>query len=157
MLNHNRQLSIVNCQLLYDSAHLLLHLGEDGRPIYADRFRQLNAEVVRLLHELYPVKSSSDREEAEICLALLMGFSATIYNVDEQEIKLQSVLERAFNVLQKIDTSLLKCRLLLYCYAGVQDEELLEKAKEIIVSWGGRELTEEEKEMIEMFNELIMK
>lgn len=140
---------------LYQSAHLLLHLGEDGSLIYADKFRQLNTEVTRLLNELYPVKGSSNEEEAEICLALLMGFSSAIYNVEGQEEKVQVVLDRAYAVLQKLEASLLKCRLLLCCYAETQDKELVQEAKEMIVSWGGRELTEEEEGMMEVYNRLI--
>lgn len=140
---------------LYDLAHTLLRLGEDGSPIYADKFRQLNTDVARLLNELYPIKGSSVEEEAAICLSLLMGFSATIYNVENQEEKVQLVLDRASEVLSKLESSLLKCRLLLYCYAEVQDKELMEEAKEIIMSWGGRELTGEEEEMMGMWNELV--
>lgn len=140
---------------LYQSAHLLLHLGEDGSPIYADQFRQLNCTVFQLVSELYPVECSSTEEEAEVCLSLLMGFSAITYNVEKQEEKVQEVLDRASNVLYVLNDSLLKCRLLLYCYAMVQDRKLLEEAKAIIMSWGGRELADEEKEIIGIYNDLI--
>ncbi|NDV81539.1 UpxZ family transcription anti-terminator antagonist [Bacteroides sp. 51] len=140
---------------LYQSAHLLLHLGEDGSPIYADKFRQLNTEVTRLLNELYPVKGSSNEEEAEICLALLMGFSSAIYSVEGQEEKVQVVLDRAYAVLQELELSLLKCRLLLCCYAETRDKELMLEAKEVILSWGGRELTEEENRVMGMYNDLM--
>jgi len=140
---------------LYQSAHLLLHLGEDGSPIYADQFRQLNSTVSRLVSELYPVQCSSAEEEAEVCLSLLMGFSAITYNVEKQEEKLQMILDRTTATLPKLDNSLLKCQLLLYCYEMVQDKELMEEAKGIIISWGGRELTEEEEEMMWMYNGMI--
>ena len=134
-----------------------MHLGEDGSPIYTDRFRELNSRVLQLVNELYPLKSLLDIEEAEICLSLLMGFSATIYNLEEQEEKLQVVLDRASQVLTRLEFSLLKCRLLISCYAEVLDKKLLEEAKEIIVNWGGRELTDDEKEMMGVYNELILK
>jgi hypothetical protein len=139
---------------LYKAAHLLLHLGKDGSPIYADQFRALSTDVIRLINELYPFSGSSNEVEAETCLSLLMGFSSTIYNVENQEEKVQKVLDRAYEVLPMLEPSLLKCRLLLYCYATVQDKELMEEARRIIISWGGRELTEEEKEMMGMWNEL---
>jgi hypothetical protein len=91
----------------------------------------------------------------------MMGLSAMAYNIEKQEEKLQTVLDWAIDALLKLDDSLLKCQLLLYCYTMVQDKELMEEAKEIIMSWGGRELTEEEKEMMgmwetngELFNKL---
>lgn len=155
MSNNTSQPSIVSFQL-YEAAHTLLHLGEDGSSIYAGEFCRLNTEVTRLLNELYPLKGASDNEEAEVCLSLLMGFSATIYNLEEQETKLQAILDRAFAVMDKLEPLLLKCRLLLYCYAEVQDKKLMEDAKEIIVGWGGRELTEEEKEMMGMYNEMVI-
>lgn len=155
MSSNNPQLPALSSQL-YESAYALIHLGDDGSPIYADTFRQLNTKVLELLNELYPLKSSSNEEEAEICLALLMGFSSTIYSLEGQEEKMQVVLDRAYAVLQKLESSLLKCQLLLYCYAEVQDKALMEEAKEIIMSWGGRELTEDEKEMMEMYNGMVI-
>lgn len=155
MPSNNSQFSILNSQL-YELAHTLWHLGEDGSPIYADKFRQLNTKITQLLDELYPAKGTSDEEEAEICLSLLMGLSSTIYNVEGQEEKMQVVLDRASKVLQNLKPSLLKCRLLLHCYAEVHDKILMEEAKEIIMSWGGRELAEGEKEMMRMYNGLIM-
>lgn len=152
---NNCQLSIVNCPL-YERAHTLLYLGEDGSPIYADEFRRLNDEVIQLIGASYPIKGSSPKEEAEICLALLMGFSAVIYTVEDQEVKIQSVLDRAFVVLRKLDASLLKCQLLLYCYTEVREKELVDEAKDIIISWGGRELIKEEKEAMGMYNGLIV-
>lgn len=151
-----QRMLFLNSQL-YKSAYELLHLGEDGSPIYADEFRRLNKEVTRLLNELYPLKGTSYKEEAEICLSLLLGFLATIYNVEGQEEKVQTLLNRTYAVLHNLEPTLLKCRLLLYCYAQTHDKELMEEAKEIIVSWGGRELTEEEKEVMKVYNGMIMK
>lgn len=148
---HTQQSSTLSSQL-YACSYELRYLGVDGSPIYAEKFRKLNTEVIQLLNELYPLKANSTHEEASVCLSLLMGFSSTIYSLRGQEAKLQSVLDRSYALLQKLEGSLLKCRLLLYCYAEVKDKALMEEAREIIMSWGGRELTEEEKEMMEMYN-----
>jgi hypothetical protein len=43
----------------------------------------------------------------------------------------------------------LKCRLLVSCYGEVFDEELAEEAHVIIDSWQGRELSEEEREVMD--------
>jgi hypothetical protein len=140
---------------LYQLSHRLLHLGEDGSPIYANEFSQLNAEVLGMADELFPVKGKDQEEEAALCVALLMGYNATIYNDGDREDKKQAVLDRAFDVLPELGDSLLKCRLLLYCYGEVYDKELIEEARQIIISWGGRELTREEKEMMELHNDLL--
>ena len=140
---------------LYQLSHRLLHLGEDGSPIYANEFSQLNAEVLRMADELFPVKGKDQEEEAALCVALLMGYNATIYNDGDREDKKQAVLDRAFDVLPELGDSLLKCRLLLYCYGEVYDKELIEEARQIIISWGSRELTREEKEMMELHNDLL--
>lgn len=150
-MSSTSQFSTLHAQL-YRSSHDLLQVGEDGSPIFAMDFSRLNTEVYRLIDALYPLTAPSDEDEAAACLALLMGFSATIYTSERQEEKIQTVLDRSFKILSKLDRSLLKCRLLLYCYMKVQDEALKEEAKEIIIGWGGRELTKEEEEVMGVWN-----
>ena len=67
-------------QNLQHIARELLYLGMDGSPIYTDHFRQLNTEVFRLSEALFSMKGTTSEEEAAICLSLLMGYNATIYN-----------------------------------------------------------------------------
>ena len=38
----------------------------------------------------------------------------------------------------------------------VQDKKLMEEAKGIIMNWGGRGLTEEEKDMMELYNDFLL-
>ena len=58
-------------------------------------------------------------------------------------------LNRALNVLPLIPASLLKVRLLTYCYGEVYAEELAKEAHVIIDSWGTFRLTAEQEEAIE--------
>lgn len=88
-------------------------------------------------------------EEASLCIALLTGYNATIYNHGDKEEKIQSVLDRCWAIIDKLSTSLLKCQLLVACYAEVFDEELAKEAHEILDGWKSRKLSEEETEALE--------
>ena len=126
-------------QNLQHIARELLYLGTDGSPIYTDHFRQLNTEVFRLSETLFSMKGATFEEEAAICLSLLMGYNATIYNDGDKESKIQSILDRSFAVLDHLPASLLKCQLLTYCYGEVFEED----------GWKSRALSEEELEVME--------
>jgi hypothetical protein len=134
---------------LYRTAHELLYLGINGEPIYADRFRELNADVYRQSEALISERGSSVEEEAALCVALLAGYKATFLNHGDKDDKVQSLLDRSWEVLAHLPASLLKCRLLVFCYGEVFDEELAKEAHAIIDSWQGRELTAEETGLID--------
>ena len=61
---------------LQRAAHDLMYLGIDGSPIYSDDLSRRNGEVYRLTTTLYnsDTKDSTVEEQANVCLALLMGF-----------------------------------------------------------------------------------
>lgn len=139
---------------LQQLAQKSLYLGLDGDPIYAEHFSRLNKEIQILSDALYSVKGDTPEEEAGICLALLMGYNATIYSDKDKEAKKQSILDRAWEVLEQLPPSLLKCQLLTYCYGEVFEEELAQEAHAIIDSWQGRELTAKEQEVVENLRNL---
>lgn len=130
-------------------AHELMYLGMDGEPVYSDTFCRLNKEVLVKSDSLFTSKSSDIEEEANICLALLMGYNATIYDNGDKEQKKQAVLDRIYNVLDKLSASLLKVRLLTYTYGEIYEEVMLEEAHVIINSWDKLALMEEQIEAIE--------
>lgn len=134
---------------LHCLTHELLNLGMDGEPIFTDRFSQLNTDVYHQSELLSLKQGDTFEEEAFLCVILLQGYHATIYNHGDKEAKMQSILSRSWTVLSHLSASLLKCRLLVACYAEVFDEELAAEAHAIIESWAGRELTEEEIELVE--------
>ena len=64
---------------LQRAAHELMYLGMDGSPVYSDDLSRRNGEVYRLTTALYNsgVKGSTVEEQANVCLALLMGYNAS--------------------------------------------------------------------------------
>ena len=116
-------------------AHELMCFGMDGTPVYSDTFCRLNKEVLVLSDSLFPVQGSGTEEEANVCLALLMGYNATIYDNGDKEQKKQIALNRACEVLGRLPASLLKVRLLAYTYGEVYEESLLQEAHTIVDSW----------------------
>lgn len=139
---------------LYALAHELLYLGVDGSPIYSDHFNHLNREVFRRANSLYIHRGTTSEEEASLCLSLLMGYTSTIYNNGDKENRIHHILNRCWDVLDNLPASLLKARLLTYCYGEVFDENLAQEAHSIINGWAGRDLTEEECEVIDLLNEI---
>ena len=133
---------------LQHAAHELMYLGMDGNPVYSDTFCRLNKEVLVKSDSLFSAQSSDVAEEANICLALLMGYNATIYDDGDKEQKKQTALNRACEVLGRLPASLLKVRLLAYTYGDVYEESLLQEAHAIIDGWGKEVMTAEQVELV---------
>ena len=134
---------------LQHAAHTLMYLGMDGEPLYSDDFCRQNKDVLLKSDSLFAAKSSDIEEEANLCLALLMGYNATIYNYGDKEQKKQEILVRAYDVLERLPDSLLKVRLLTYCYGETYEEALLQSASKIVDGWGQASLTSEQIEAVE--------
>ena len=134
---------------LQRAAHELMYLGVDGEPVYSDTFCRLNKEILVKCDSLFSAQGSDVEEEANLCLALLMGYNATIYNYGDKEQKKQEVLVRACDVLERLPDSLLKVRLLTYCYGETYEEALLQSARKIVDGWGQASLTSEQIEAAE--------
>ena len=131
-------------------ADKLLYLGIDDTPIYSDDFIRLNHEVFQKANALYHQRGSTFEEEASLCLALLKGYNATIYNDGDKEERIQTILNRCWEVLEHLSASLLKVQLLTYCYGEVFEEELAKEAHQIMDSWENKVLSEEELKVIEL-------
>ena len=136
---------------LQRAAHELMYLGMDGNPVYSDDLSRRNGEVYRLTTALYNsgVKGSTVEEQANVCLALLMGYNATIYDYGDKGQKKQAVLDRIYNVLEKLPDSLLKVRLLTYTYGEVYEESMLQEVHSIMDNWNKSALTVEQTEVME--------
>lgn len=134
---------------LQHAAHTLMYLGMDGEPLYSDDFCRQNKDVLLKSDSLFAAKSSDIEEEANLCLALLMGYNATIYNYGDKEQKKQEILVRTYDVLERLPDSLLKVRLLTYCYGETYEEALLQSARKIVDGWGQASLTSEQVEAVE--------
>nr|WP_320966023.1 UpxZ family transcription anti-terminator antagonist [Bacteroides intestinalis] len=142
---------------LQRAAHELMYLGMDGNPVYNDDLSRRNGEVYRLTTALYNsgVKGSTTEEQASVCLALLMGYSASFIDYGEKQKHVQEVLDRCWDILDVLPASLLKLRLLTACYGEVFDEPLADEARAIIASWDSISLTPEQKEAIAEFQSVV--
>ncbi len=128
-------------------------LGMDGSPVYSDDLSRRNGEVYRLTMALYRsgVKGTTIEEQANVCLALLMGYSASFVDHGEKQQHVQEVLDCCWDVLDALPASLLKLRLLTACYGEVFDESLADEGRSIIASWDSLSLTPEQQEAVDEF------
>ena len=142
---------------LQRAAHELMYLGMDGSPVYSDDLSRRNGEVYRMTTALYNsgAKGSTTEEQANVCLALLMGYSASFIDHGENQKHVQEVLDRCWDILDVLPASLLKLRLLTVCYGEVFDEPLADEARAIIASWDSASLTPEQKEAIAEFQNVV--
>lgn len=142
---------------LQRAAHDLIYLGMDGSPVYSDDLSRRNGEVYRLTTTLYNsgFKGSTVEEQANVCLALLMGYSASFIDHGEKQEHIQKVLDRCWDILEALPASLLKLRLLTACYGEVFDEPLAEEARAIIASWDSMSLTPAQQEAIDEFQNVV--
>lgn len=132
-------------------AHELMYLGTDGSPVYSDTFCRLNKEVLSASDSLYALGASDvPEEESRLCLALLMGYAATIYDHGDKSLRKERILERIRQVLPQLPGSTLKAQLLAYSYAECYDEELGRQAHDIADSWPVEGLDEKQKEVVEL-------
>lgn len=142
---------------LQRAAHDLMYLGMDGSPVYSDDLSRRNGEVYRLTTALYNsgVQGSTVEEQANVCLALLMGYNASFIDHGEKQKHVQEVLDRCWDILEVLPASLLKLRLLTVCYGEVFDEPLADEGRAIIDSWNSASLTSGQREAIEEFQNVV--
>ena len=142
---------------LQRAAHDLMYLGMDGSPVYSDDLSRRNGEVYRLTTALYNsgVQGSTVEEQANVCLALLMGYNASFIDHGEKQKHVQEVLDRCWDILEVLPASLLKLRLLTACYGEVFDEPLTDEGRAIIDSWNSASLTSGQREAIEEFQNVV--
>ena len=142
---------------LQRAAHDLMYLGMDGSPVYSDDLSRRNGEVYRLTTSLYNsgVQGSTVEEQANVCLALLMGYNASFIDHGEKQEHVQEVLNHCWDILEALPASLLKLRLLTACYGEVYDEPLADEVRKIIAGWDEESLTPEQQEAIEEFQNVV--
>ena len=134
---------------LQHAARELMYSGVDGKSVYSDTFCRLNKEILVKCDSLFLTQSPDVEEEANLCLALLMGYNATIYNDGDKEQKKQAVLDRIYPILEQLPASLLKARLLTYTYGEVYEESLLKEVHAIVDGWDKSTLIAEQLEAME--------
>lgn len=100
---------------LYHTTHALRHIGDGTDYTNANSLMQLNKDIHDLIDELYSVRGNTVEQEATLCLAILLGYSVSINAHLTDDVKKQRILERSYHVLDRLSSSLLKCRLSSLC------------------------------------------
>lgn len=94
--------------------------GNTMRYTNVNEWQEMQRELAQCMHVLVRQKGQTTEEEAEIILAILMGYTLAIRNPQH----IDMALERAERVLPLLENSVLKCHLAAFCYAESGDEEL---------------------------------
>ena len=130
--------------LLQRAAHDLMYLGMDGSPIYSDDLSRRNSEVYRLTTTLYNSGTwgTTVEEQANVCLALLKGYSASFIDHGEKQQHVQEVLRRCWDTLDTLP-------------GEVFDEPLADEGRSIIASWSVASLTAEQQEAVDEFQNVV--
>lgn len=97
---------------LQDIAGILLYSGENRGYIYTDDFSQLHKEIHGLINELYPCRGVTAEQEAALCLAILHGYSVSMYANPEDDEKKRDVLARVRIIMKTLPPSRSRERLL---------------------------------------------
>ncbi|WP_077155037.1 UpxZ family transcription anti-terminator antagonist [Bacteroides bouchesdurhonensis] len=100
---------------LYSLADRFLHIGDQNGYVYADDLSLLNKSIHNLINELVFQQGKNVEQEAALCLALLMGYSVSMYANLDDEFKKQSVLKRSRKILPTLPPSSVKEQLLIFC------------------------------------------
>ena len=100
---------------LQEMADRLLHIGERDGDAYTDNLSLLNQQIHEGINELFPLKGGTDEQEATLCLALLMGYSVSIYANPEDEVKRKIVWGRSKIIIKKLPPTSLRFQLLALC------------------------------------------
>ena len=100
---------------LHNLAHRLLHIECSGSYLYADDLSQLNKDIHDEMNELCPLRGNTLEEDASLCLALLLGYSVSMYAGWEDDLKRENILFRSLELLEILPPSLLKDDLYTVC------------------------------------------
>ena len=87
-----------------------------------EEWNQAQLHLVKALAELERLNGSTPEEEGELALAILMGYSVAIRNARN----VQLALERAKQVMPRLTDEVLKCKLAVFCYVEIPNQELAE-------------------------------
>ena len=96
---------------LQNTVHALLHKSHSMECVYIDDIARLNKEIHEQINDLYPCHGTTAEQEAALCLALLMGYSVSVYANSEDEVKKRAVLRRSQEIMKKRLPSPLKIQL----------------------------------------------
>lgn len=101
---------------LLDSVRLLLPDGSNMGYVYSEDLAQLNKSIHGQINELYSQRGKTVEQDANLCLAILMGYGVSMYANPEDEDRKQAVLGRSLNLLNVLPPSLLQQQLSAVCH-----------------------------------------
>jgi len=105
---------------LHRVAYRLAYCQDEDEYSSCNKYLEVTSWISCVCKELLYVKGTADEEEAEICLAILIGYSAIIWN-RENDKNVHKALDRAFKVLPSMSASFIKYQLLIYCYTETSE------------------------------------
>lgn len=100
---------------LHNQACRLLHIECSGSYLYADDLPELNKDIHDEMDALYPLRGSTPEQDASLCLALLLGYSVSMYASLEDDLKREHILVRSLELLATLSPSPLKNDLYTVC------------------------------------------
>lgn len=142
--------TILIARKLQKESYKLFYPQDGDEYSYIDKYQEINSRIVLWRNKLACAKGNTVEEEAEICLALLMGFNSYI----RDDSGIQEALSRTHEILPLLPSGALKCQLLVFCYGVEYEQELYEEAKHIIASWSNRGKTDEEQKIEAILNDI---
>ena len=125
------------------------HTGEGPSSTTQQVLYQQSEELIGCIIEKYP-DSVEETVKAQTLLTMMDA-----YEVLGDESILQFTLNRMEALLATLPSSPLKCKLFSYAYYYVEEPQCAEAARHIIESWKNTPYTEEMKEAVRYYRELI--
>lgn len=108
---------VLQCKIddLLNSISKLVFIGNSVEAIYMDELVALNYSIHKQINELYPLRGCTVEQDANLCLAILLGFSISMYANPEDELKRQRTLTRSQRLLKEISSPSLREQLVAIC------------------------------------------
>lgn len=113
---------------LQDLAGRFLYEGNDAAFTDIQDWTTTQNRLTKGIEGLVYGKGNTPNEEAERVLAILMGYAVTMRNPKN----IQQALKDAERVLPEVTDDVLKCHLMVFCYAECYDEELGEETHRLL-------------------------
>lgn len=121
-------------RLLNQAIRRLLTSGENAPS--GEELTGLSREILDRADRLYPSRGQTAGEEASLCATLLMAYNTSMYGPADRLERVNTLLRRAEAVLPLLGSDLPeRVRLLVWCYAEVEEESLLLQAESIVAGW----------------------
>lgn len=95
-------------------ARILLPSQGGAGIAYADNLSELNSRIHSQLTELYSCHGATPEQEASRCLAMLMGYSVSMYANPDDERKKQTILKHSQQLIESLLPSSLRDRLIAF-------------------------------------------